>query len=33
MGEKFTTQRANKIAVGGFLVAIGVPETIELARA
>jgi len=31
MGEKFTTQRATKVAVGGFPVAVGCRHAIELA--
>jgi hypothetical protein len=30
LGEKFTTQRATKVAVGGFPVAVGCHRAIEL---
>jgi hypothetical protein len=30
MGEEFTTQRANKVAAGGFSVAVGCHRAIEL---
>ena len=33
MGEKFTTQRATKVAANGFPDAVGCHRTIELTRA